>query len=163
MESKPAEERIKPFRLVKYFTFTGLVVIFLVTIILSVLNTHWVKAMQRQKSEDYAHSLIENLNHQVFVQFIVPVGVMFGKIQLSNQEQFERMDNVVRSTLHSFKVETINIYNMDNVVSYSFDHDLIGRKNYGGTGYQQALEGKTELDAVIAYLQGMGTAIKTRR
>jgi cytochrome c oxidase cbb3-type subunit 2 len=27
----------------------------------------------------------------------------------------------------------------------------------------QALEGKTELDAVIAYLQGMGTAIKTRR
>jgi two-component system sensor histidine kinase HydH len=142
MDSKPPEERIKPFRLVKYFTFTGLVVIFLVTIILSVLNTHWVKAMQRQKSEDYAHSLIENLNHQVFVQFIVPVGVMFGKIQLSNQEQFERMDNVVRSTLHSFKVETINIYNMDNVVSYSFDHDLIGRKNYGGTGYQQALEGK---------------------
>jgi len=27
----------------------------------------------------------------------------------------------------------------------------------------QALEGKTELDALIAYLQGMGTAIKTRR
>ncbi|MGB5180403.1 MAG: cytochrome-c oxidase, cbb3-type subunit II [Gammaproteobacteria bacterium] len=27
----------------------------------------------------------------------------------------------------------------------------------------QALQGKTEMDAVIAYLQGMGTAIKTRR
>ena len=27
----------------------------------------------------------------------------------------------------------------------------------------QVLEGKTEMDAVIAYLQGMGTAIKTRR
>ena len=27
----------------------------------------------------------------------------------------------------------------------------------------QALEGKTEMDAVIEYLQGMGTAIKTRR
>ena len=26
-----------------------------------------------------------------------------------------------------------------------------------------ALEGKTEMDAIIAYLQGMGTAIKTRR
>jgi len=26
-----------------------------------------------------------------------------------------------------------------------------------------ALEGKTEMDAVIAYLQGLGTAIKTRR
>ena len=65
-----SEEKIKPFRLVKYFTFAGLVVIFLVTLILTILNTHWVKAMQRQKSEDYAHALIENLNHQVFLQFI---------------------------------------------------------------------------------------------
>ncbi len=141
METKPSEERIKPFRLVKYFTFTGLVVIFLVTIILSVLNTHWVKAMQRQKSEDYAHSLIENLNHQVFVQVIIPMGVMFGKIQLSTPEQFERMDKVVRSTLHSFKVESLNIYSMGNTIAYSFDPDLIGRKNYGGTGYYQAIDG----------------------
>ena len=142
MNTKPSEEKIKPFRLVKYFTFTGLIVIFLVTIILSMLNTHWVKSMQRQKSEDYAHSIIENLNHQVFIQFIIPIGVMFGKIQLSNQEQFERMDKLVRSTLHSFKVESLNIYNMENIISYSFDPDLIGRKNFGGTGYQQALEGR---------------------
>jgi cytochrome c oxidase cbb3-type subunit 2 len=30
-------------------------------------------------------------------------------------------------------------------------------------GAVQALEGKTEMDAVIAYLQGLGTVIKTRR
>ena len=77
METKKPEERIKPFRLVKYFTFTGLVVIFLVTVILSVLNTHWVKELQQQKSEDYAHSLIENLNHQVFIQVIIPMGPPF--------------------------------------------------------------------------------------
>lgn len=142
METKQPEERIKPFRLVKYFTFTGLVVIFLVTVLLSVLNTHWVKALQRQKSEDYAHSLIENLNHQVFIQVIIPMGVRFGKIQLSTPEQFERMDTVVRSTLHSFKVESLNIYSMDNTIAYSFEPDLIGRKNYGGTGFYQALEEK---------------------
>jgi signal transduction histidine kinase len=141
VDSKQPEERIKPFRLVKYFTFTGLVVIFLVTIILSVLNTHWIKALQRQKSEDYAHSLIENLNHQVFIQVIIPMGVMFGKIQLSTPEQFERMDNVVRSTLHRLKVESLNIYSMSNMIAYSFDTDLIGRQNYGGTGYYKALEG----------------------
>ncbi|MEE4261913.1 MAG: ATP-binding protein [Desulfobacteraceae bacterium] len=142
METKQSEERIKPFRLVKYFTFTGLVIIFLVTVILSVLNTHWVKALQRQKSEDYAHSLIENLNHQVFIQVIIPLGVRFGKIKLSTPEQFERMDQVVRSTLRSFKVESLNIYSMDNTIAYSFDPDLIGRQNYGGTGYYQALEEK---------------------
>jgi hypothetical protein len=121
MEPKLPEEKIKPFRLVKYFAFTGLIVIFLVTIMLSVFNTYWVKSMQRKKSEDYAHVMIENLNHQVFLQFIIPVGLMFGKIQLSKREQFERMDNVVRSTMHSFKVETVNIYSMDNEISYSYD------------------------------------------
>jgi signal transduction histidine kinase len=143
MNTKSPEESTTPFRLVKYFTFTGLIVIFLVTIILSVFNTHWVKAMQRQKSEDYAHSLIENLNHQVFIQVIIPMGLIYKKIQLRNKKQFERMDMVVRGTLHSFKVEALNIYSMDNTISYSFDPDLIGRKNFGGTGYQQALEGKT--------------------
>lgn len=132
MEPKLREDKLKPFRLVKYFAFSGLVVIFLATIIFSALNTHWVKSMQRKKSEDYAHVMIENLNHQVFLQFIVPVGLIYGKIQLSNREQFERMDNVVRSTMHSFEVEKINIYSMDNEVSYSFDQYLIGRRNYGG-------------------------------
>ena len=32
-----------------------------------------------------------------------------------------------------------------------------------GTPVYSPFEGKTELDAIIAYLQGMGTAIKTRR
>ena len=142
MDPKLTEDKIKPFRLVKYFAYAGLVVIFLVTLILSLLNTHWVKSMQRKKSEDYAHVMIENLNHQVFLQFIIPVGLMFNKIQLSNREQFERMDKVVRSTMHSFKAETVNIYSMDNEVSYSFDQYLIGRKNYGGRGYLQARSGK---------------------
>ena len=141
MDPRLTEDRIKPFRLVKYFAYSGLVFIFLVTLILSLLNTHWVKSMQRKKSEDYAHVMIENLNHQIFLQFIIPVGLMFNKIQLSNREQFERMDNVVRSTMHSFKVETVNIYSMDNEVSYSFDQYLIGRKDYGGTGYLQAKSG----------------------
>jgi len=142
MAPRLPEERIKPFRLVKYFAFTGLIVIFLVTIILSVLNTHWVKSMQRKKSEDYARVMIENLNHQVFLQFIIPVVMRDGKIQLSKREHFERLDKVVRSAMHSFKVETVNIYSMDNKVSYSLDQILIGRQNYGGTGYLQARMGK---------------------
>ena len=140
MNANPLEERIKPFRLVTYFTFTGIIVIFLFIIVLTVLNTHWVRSMQRKSSEDYAHVLIENLNHQVVLQFIIPVGLRYGKIQLSNKEQFERMDNVVRSTLHSFKVKALNIYSMDNIVSYSFDTDMIGRRKYVGTGYQLAVE-----------------------
>lgn len=143
MDTQSTEERIKPFRLVKYFTFTGLVVIFLVTVILSVLNTHWVRTIQLQKSEDYAHVLIENLNHQIFIRFVLPVGRQYGELKLSNRLVFERMDNVVRSTMHSFKVEALNIYSPKNVITYSFDRDIIGRKNFGGTGFEQAKAGKS--------------------
>lgn len=138
----PSEKR-KPFRLVKYFTFTSLVVIFLGTIVLAVMNVRWARSLQLSKSEEYALVLVENLNHQVFLQFIIPAALKFGKIQLRDKEQFEHLDSVVRSTLHSFNVDRVNIYDMNNIVSYSFDKGIVGMVNAGGTGYSNALEGRT--------------------
>jgi two-component system sensor histidine kinase HydH len=143
MNRYSAEEKVKPFRLVKYFTFTSLIVIFIGTLVFSLLNMHWAKSMQKKKSEDYARLLIENLNHQVFLQFIIPVALKFGKIQLSDEKQFERMDKVVRSTLHSFKIDMVNIYDMNNTISYSFDHTMIGKQDFGGKAYKDAVLGKS--------------------
>ena len=106
-------EKIKPFKLVKYFSFTSLFLAFIGTVVLSFLNTQWVRSMQQNKSKDYAHVLIENLNHQIFMQFSIPVFIRYGKIQLSDPKQFEIMDRVVKSTLHSFSVESVNIYDMN--------------------------------------------------
>ncbi len=135
-------EKAKPFRLVKYFTFTSLVVIFIGTVVLSFLTTHWVRSVQYEKSREFARLLVESLNHQVFMQFILPVGLKYGKIELRNQEQFERMDSVVRSTLHSFKVDMVNIYGMNDIIAYSFSKELIGLQNMGGTSYKKALSGQ---------------------
>lgn len=134
-------EKIKPFRLVKYFTIISLVVIFIGAIVLSFLNIHWARTLQLKKSEEFALVLVENLNHQIFLQFVIPVVLKYGKIELSNPDQFERMDTIVRSTLHSFKVEMVNIYDMNNTISYSFDKNQIGRKNMGGPGYEYAIYG----------------------
>jgi signal transduction histidine kinase len=142
MSTKTVTEKVKPFRLVKYFSVASLVVIFVGTIVLSMLNIHWARAMQRQKSQDYALLLVENLNHQIFQQFVLPVVAMYGKIQTGNREQFERLDKVVRSTLHSFKVDLVNIYGMDNKVSYSFNRDRVGQVDLGGTGYFKARNGQ---------------------
>jgi signal transduction histidine kinase len=140
-------EKEKPFRLVKYFTFSSLIIIFIGSIALSMLNSHWARTKQKDDSEDYARLLIENLNHQIFLQFVLPVALKYGKIQLRNQDQFEHLDQVVRSTLHSFHVKTVNIFDMDNTVSYSFDEELIGKTDLGGSAYQKAVQGKfvTEL------------------
>ena len=141
--SKISEEKVKPFRLVKYFTFTSIIVIFLGTILLSILNTHWARTMQRQKSEEYALLMIETLNHQIFLRFIIPVAFEYGRIQLRNKEQFELMDKVVRATLHSFNVEMVNIYDLNNIISYSFKQEQIGEKHAWGAGYKNAISGKT--------------------
>ncbi|UCH20534.1 MAG: two-component sensor histidine kinase [Deltaproteobacteria bacterium] len=143
MNTRSNSEKAKPFRLVKYFSIAGLIVIFIGTIVLSMLNIHWARAMQRKQSEDYALLLVENLNHQIFLQFVLPVMLKYGKIQTGNREQFERLDKVVRSTLHSFKVEKVNIYSMDDTVSYSFDQELVGAEDLGGTGYFRARDGQT--------------------
>ncbi len=142
-DQKPSLEKVKPFRLVKYFTFTSLVVIFVGTVVLAVSNTRWARSLQLTKSEDYALVLVENLNHQVFLQFIIPTALKYGKIQLRDQEQSEHLDRVVRSTLHSFQVELVNIYDMSNTIAYSYDEALIGKQNAGGTGYQNAVAGRT--------------------
>lgn len=143
MNLYPKEEKIKPFRLVKYFTFSSLVLIFLGTIVLSFLNTYGARTMHQEKSEEYARLLIENLNHQVFLQFIIPVALKYGKIQLREKEQFEILDKVVRSTIHSFKVDMVTIYDMKNTISYSFDQQLIGKQGIGGKGYQDAVSGQS--------------------
>ncbi len=135
-------EKAKPFRLVKYFTFTSLIAIFIGTVALTFINTYWARQMQLKKSEDYALLLVDNLNHQIFTQFFLPAALKFRKIQLRNKEQFEWLDKVIRSTVHSFKVEKVNIYDMSNIISYSFDPRIVGKKDIGGTYYQDAIKGK---------------------
>jgi len=143
-QSQTSEEKIKPFRLVKYFTFTSLVVIFLGTIVLSFLNIHWARSLQFKKSEDYALLLIENLNHQIYTQFQIPVYYIFGKIQLRNKKQFDLMDKIIRSTLHSFKIDMVNLYDVkNNIISYSFNNDIVGKKDLGGREYLNAVSGKS--------------------
>jgi two-component system sensor histidine kinase HydH len=144
MKTSYTEDRIRPFRLVKYFTFSSLIVILLGAVVLSFLNTYWARRMLLQKNEEYAQLLIANLNHQVYLQFLIPAAIKYrGNIRLSDKDQSERMDIVVRSALHGFEVDLVNIYDMENVLAYSYDVSLVGKKNIGGAGYHKALAGRS--------------------
>jgi len=134
---------IKPFRLVKFFTFSSLVIMFTATIVISAMNAHWVKNILLEKSEEYASLLVENLNHQIISRFMLPVLIKYGEIRLRKKEQFLLMDKVVRSTLHSFNVEMVTIYDEKNIISYSFDQTRIGQKNAGGVHYEKAMKKET--------------------
>lgn len=131
---------VKPFRLVKFFTFSSLLIMFTATIVISALNAHWVRHILLQKSEEYASVLVENLNHQIISRFMIPILVRHGKIRLRDKNQFLLMDKVVRSTLHSFNVEMVTIYDEKNIISYSFDQSEIGQENAGGVHYEKAMK-----------------------
>lgn len=131
---------VKPFRLVKFFTFSSLVIMLTATIAISALNAHWVRNILLEKSEEYASLLVENLNHQIISRFMIPALIQYGEIKLRKKEQFLLMDRVVRSTLHSFNVESVTIYDEKNIISYSFDHSKIGQENAGGVHYQKAMK-----------------------
>ncbi|WP_457552367.1 two-component system sensor histidine kinase NtrB [Desulfobacula sp.] len=133
-------QSIKSFRLVKFFTFSSLIIMFAATITISALNAHWVRNILLEKSKEYAALLVENLNHQIISRFMLPVLVRSGEIRLREKEQFLLMDKVIRSTLHSFNVEMVTLYDEHNIISYSFDPTKIGQKNAGGVHYEKAMK-----------------------
>ena len=110
------------------------------TIVMAALNAHWVRNLLLEKSKEYNTLLIENLNHQIFLRFVAPVALQHGEIKLREKEQHRLLDAVIKSTLHSFHVEMVNIYGTDNIIGYSFDQTQIGKQNAGGVLYERAMQ-----------------------
>ncbi|MBW1674561.1 MAG: GHKL domain-containing protein [Deltaproteobacteria bacterium] len=53
------------------------------------------------------------------------------------------MDKIVRTTIHSFNIEQVNIYDTQKgIIAYSTNKDLIELTGRGGMEYKAALEGK---------------------
>ncbi len=135
--------RTQPFRLVKYFSFTSFLAVLVFTSVLSAFIIQRAKAVFLKKTEESAHILAANLNHQVFYQFVVPTAVKYGQIQLRNPDQFELLDKVVRATIHSFKVDEVIIYSPSGVVTYCTRRAIVGTRHELSRELKSALSGKT--------------------
>ncbi len=132
-------EGVKPFQLVKYLAISSLIVILVCTIVLSGFISQKAKAILLRKSEQYSLLVAENLNHQVFFQFTVPTLISEGEIRLSRESQYERLDRVVKNTIHGLSVERVNIYDPDQILTYSTNKEALGRKGEIGEAFTRAL------------------------
>ncbi|MDZ7697029.1 MAG: ATP-binding protein [Deltaproteobacteria bacterium] len=93
--------------------------------------------------ENYALLLGENLSHQVFQNFVLPVTSRYGQIRLREKRQYDMMDRIVKSTIHSFNIDLVNIYEIGTgVIAYSTDPELIGKRVKKSLGYKRAVEGE---------------------
>jgi two-component system sensor histidine kinase HydH len=134
---------VQPFQLVKYLSLTSLVVILVCTLLLSSFISKRAKDILVKKSEQYAFLAAESLNHQVFYQFTLPTMVMDGEIRLSRPSQFERLDKVVKNAIHGFNIERVNIYDTEQVLTYSTQPEEIGKQEESGEPFKQAMEGES--------------------
>lgn len=136
-------EAIKPFRLVKYISLTSLAAILVGTMLLSGFISKRAADILLKKSEDYAHLVVENLNHQVYYQFTLPTLVAEGEIRLIRTKQYELLDRVVRNTIHGFSIKQVNIYDPNQVLTYSTETEALGQVGNFGEPFQRALREET--------------------
>ncbi|MBW1804036.1 MAG: two-component sensor histidine kinase, partial [Deltaproteobacteria bacterium] len=133
----------KPFRLVKYFAWASFIVILIFSFPFSMFISQKAKDILLRSYENYAMLVGENLNHQVFQNFAIPVTRRYGEIRLRESAQYELMDRVVRNTIHGFNVDLVNVYDIGKgIISYSTNPKLIGVMVRETLGYKKALDGK---------------------
>jgi len=137
------KQDLETFRLARFFSLTSFVVIALSTALLTLLLAHRAQQMALKKSEDYLKLLAANLNHQVFQQFLIPTAIeKQGRITIADPEQQQRLDQVVRNTIHGFHVEKLAIYDMVGVLAYSTIPAELGTDCFEVVGVRQALFGE---------------------
>ncbi|MHB8809347.1 MAG: two-component system sensor histidine kinase NtrB [Desulfobulbaceae bacterium] len=133
----------QPFKLVKYFSFTSFAVILVGALVLSWVISNNAKKVLLDRSEAYSELFAENLNRQVFLRFVLPTVIQYGRIALSNKEQFERLDQLVGNVTKGMGIDSVTIFDSEeNIISYSTIPDLVGKKDRGGIEYQKALKGE---------------------
>jgi two-component system sensor histidine kinase HydH len=133
----------KQFRLVKFFAYASFIVLILFSFPFSVLVSQQAKDILMKSYENYALLLGENLNHQVFQNFSIPVSRRYGRISLREKEQYEWLDRVVKNTIHGFNIDLVNIYAIrQGVIAYSTDSRLLGKKGKETLGYKKAVNGE---------------------
>ncbi len=135
---------LEPFKLVKFFTFSSLAVILCCALFLSWIISKNARTVMLKQSEDYSLVLAEALNQQVFMRFVLPTFIRYGKIALSNPDQFESLDGIVHSIIQGMKIQSVTIYDSHiNIISYSTIPELVGKKDVGGKEYYNSLNGQS--------------------
>jgi len=133
-----------PFELVKYFSFTSLLLILIASFLLSWMIAANAKTVLLQRSEAYSRLFADHVNRQVFLQFVLPTVVRYGKIALSEKEQFERLDQIVNNITRGMRIDSVTIYEpTQNRIAYSTITEQMGKRDMGGLEYQKAAKGES--------------------
>lgn len=133
-------EAAKPLQFVKVLSWSFFLLILGFSLGLSVLISNYAEQTLLAKQRQFGQLLAENLSHQVYTRFAIPTLLRYGKISLREREQYQQLDKVVRSTIHSFHVQELRIYDLEYRVAYSTNEELVGREGLAGDAVRKVVE-----------------------
>ncbi len=139
MKNNPAKDVEQSLGLVKFISWSSLAFILLINLFLSIFLSNYGRQEVLSKQKEFARLLAENLNHQIYQRFTLPTVLGFGRVELQQPAQYEQLDKVITSTVHSFHVMELRIYDFDKRISYATEKDLIGQTGYTGEAVVEAL------------------------
>ncbi|MBC16010.1 ATP-binding region ATPase domain protein [Pseudodesulfovibrio profundus] len=121
-----SESGSRPLQFVKVISWSLFVIILGFSLLLSLFISKYAEQTLLEKQEEFGLLLAENVSHQVFTRFVMPVAMQYGAISLRQKKQARMLDEVVRSTVHSFHVTSLRIYDSKGLITYSLDPEEIG-------------------------------------
>lgn len=140
----------KPFRLVKFFSYTSIGVVAFTSLALAWIISNYTTKALLDRSKEYTLVLAENLSHQIFQQFVLPLALQNRQIAVQDPRQFKRLDDIVHNATHGVNIQSVTIYSKkENIVSYSTVQDRIGKKDLANEGYASALAGENSSSFVL--------------
>lgn len=158
----PSSNKVRPLQYVRVLSWTFLVLILGFNFGLSVFISNYADKTLLEKQQQFSLLLAENLNHQIYTRFTLPTLVGFGRIRLSNPKQTELLDKVVRSTIHSFHVQEVRIYALDEMVVYSTDSSVVGKTGLSSSQVRQVIANETYSHRFVSTTSKLGALFSIR-
>lgn len=116
-----------PFGLTRFLSWVSLILILISSIVLALFIGNSARHTLLLRQQQYALLIVENLNHQIYRRFTLPTFLTFGRIALRQPVQYKQLDEVVLSTIHGLHINSLRIYGIDKVVTYSINKDELGQ------------------------------------
>ena len=150
------DKNARPLGFARSLAWSTIILVIILTSVLSTFIGLEARETLFAKQQSFAALLAENLNHQIYRRFTLPTVLGFGRIALRNPAQYERLDQLVLSTIHGLDVERVRIFShdSDNTVTYSTTREEAGQSGIGSLEVKQAASSDTPsimVDAKFPY------------
>ncbi|MDR3203498.1 MAG: hypothetical protein LBV23_01965 [Deltaproteobacteria bacterium] len=112
----------KPFRLAKYFSSVAVILIFATCLILAGLMSNRAERIIYERVVEDTIMIMDNLNYQMFNNFLMPIYRERGEARLSQPEPYTFLNAVIQSTIHGFDISRVCLYDAKfGMMVYSSD------------------------------------------